>query len=65
MRRSLDPPRQGPRQGHHRVRYSYDRSGSTLTEVEGASHFVQPSRPDVIADVIRDAVQATTSSVAA
>src|SRR3954452_21302517 len=46
-------------------RYSYDRSGSTVTEVEGASHFVQLSRPDVVADVIRDAVQATTSSMAA
>lgn len=46
-------------------RYSYDRSGSTVTEVEGASHFVQLSRPDVVADVIRDAVQATESTVAA
>jgi pimeloyl-ACP methyl ester carboxylesterase len=46
-------------------RFSYDRAGSTVTTVEGASHFVQLSRPDVVADVIRDAAQASRSSLAA
>ena len=46
-------------------RYSYDRSGSTVTEVEGASHFVHVSQPDVVAGIIGDAVQATTSTMAA
>src|SRR3954464_15730549 len=46
-------------------RFSYDRAGSTVTAVEGASHFVQLSRPDVVADVIREAVQASTSTIAA
>ncbi|MDA0161373.1 alpha/beta hydrolase [Solirubrobacter ginsenosidimutans] len=46
-------------------RFSYDRAGSTVTAVEGASHFVQLSQPDVVADVIRDAVQASTSKLAA
>jgi pimeloyl-ACP methyl ester carboxylesterase len=46
-------------------RFSYDRAGSTVTAVEGASHFVLLSRPDVVADVIHDAVQASTSAVAA
>jgi pimeloyl-ACP methyl ester carboxylesterase len=46
-------------------RFSYDRAGSTVTAVEGASHFVQLSRPDIVADVVRDAVQAPTSTMAA
>jgi pimeloyl-ACP methyl ester carboxylesterase len=46
-------------------RFSYDRAGSTATPVEGASHFVQLSRPDIVADVVRDAVQAPTSTMAA
>jgi pimeloyl-ACP methyl ester carboxylesterase len=46
-------------------RFSYDRAGSTVTAVEGASHFVQLSRPEVVADVIHDAAQASTSTMAA
>jgi pimeloyl-ACP methyl ester carboxylesterase len=46
-------------------RFSYERAGSTVTEVEGASHFVMLSNPGVVADVIRQAVQASTASVVA
>jgi pimeloyl-ACP methyl ester carboxylesterase len=46
-------------------RFSYDRAGATATSVEGASHFVQLSRPDVVTDVIREAVRASTSTMAA
>jgi pimeloyl-ACP methyl ester carboxylesterase len=37
-------------------RFEYARAGSTVTEVEGASHFVMLSQPDVVAGVIREAV---------
>lgn len=43
-------------------RFQYDRAGSTVTEVEGASHFLMLSRPDVVARVIREAVTALTAS---
>ena len=46
-------------------RFSYDRAGSTVTEVEGASHFLMRSRPDVVARVIRDAVMASAVNLAA
>jgi pimeloyl-ACP methyl ester carboxylesterase len=46
-------------------RFSYGRAGSTVTEVEGASHFLQLSQPDVVAGVIQDAVQASASRLAA
>jgi pimeloyl-ACP methyl ester carboxylesterase len=36
-----------------------------VTEVEGASHFVQLSHPDVVAGVIREAVAASTASMVA
>lgn len=39
-------------------RFSYDRMGATVTEVEGASHVVMMSRPDAVANVVRDAVHA-------
>jgi pimeloyl-ACP methyl ester carboxylesterase len=39
-------------------RFQYARAGSKVTEVEGASHFLMLSRPDVVADVIREAVTA-------
>jgi pimeloyl-ACP methyl ester carboxylesterase len=42
-------------------RFSYGRAGSTVTEVEGASHFVMLSNPDVIAGVIREAVTASAA----
>ena len=40
-------------------RFSYVRAGSTVTEVEGASHFAMVSRPEVVAGVIRDAVMSS------
>src|SRR3954462_3022869 len=46
-------------------RFSYDRAGSTVTEIDGASPFPQLSQPDVVAGVIHDAVQACTPSMAA
>jgi pimeloyl-ACP methyl ester carboxylesterase len=39
-------------------RFSYDRAGSTVTEVEGASHCLMLSKPDVVAGVIREAAKA-------
>jgi pimeloyl-ACP methyl ester carboxylesterase len=39
-------------------RFEYARAGSTVTEVEGASHFVMLSKPDVVAGVIREAAMA-------
>jgi pimeloyl-ACP methyl ester carboxylesterase len=35
----------------HRLRY--ERPGSTVMEVEGASHFLMLSQPDIVAGVIR------------
>ena len=46
-------------------RFAYDRAGSTVTEVEGASHFLMRSQPDIVAGVIREAVNASTVNVAA
>jgi pimeloyl-ACP methyl ester carboxylesterase len=46
-------------------RFSYDRAGSTVTAIEGASHFVLLSHPDIVADVIHDAVEASTPSTMA
>ena len=46
-------------------RFSYDRAGSTVTEVEGASHFLMLSQPDIVAGVIREAVIATAVNRAA
>jgi pimeloyl-ACP methyl ester carboxylesterase len=46
-------------------RFSYGRAGSSVTEVEGASHFVMLSHPDVVADVIREAVTASAASMVA
>jgi pimeloyl-ACP methyl ester carboxylesterase len=46
-------------------RFQYDRAGSTVTEVEGASHFLMLSEPDVVARVIREAVIALTASAPA
>jgi len=43
-------------------RFSYERAGSKVTEVEGASHFVMLSKPDVVAGVIREAVMACAAS---
>src|SRR6516162_11299154 len=46
-------------------RFSYDRAGSTVTEVEGASHFLMLSQPDIVAGVIREAVIASARNAAA
>ncbi len=46
-------------------RFQYDRAGSTVTEVEGASHFLMLSQPEIVAGVIRDAVTALTASAVA
>jgi pimeloyl-ACP methyl ester carboxylesterase len=46
-------------------RFSYDRAGSAVTEIEGASHFVMVSKPEVVAGVIRDAVESTVAHLVA
>jgi hypothetical protein len=46
-------------------RFSYDRAGSRVTEVEGASHLIMLSRPDIVAGVIHGAVIASTVSAVA
>ena len=46
-------------------RFSSDRAGSKVTEVEGASHLVMLSQPEIVAGVIRDAVIASTVSAVA
>ena len=46
-------------------RFQYARAGSKVTEVEGASHLLMLSQPDVVARVIRDAVTALTVSAVA
>jgi len=46
-------------------RFQYDRAGSTVTEVENASHLVMLSRPEIVAGVIREAATASVASQAA
>ena len=46
-------------------RFSSDRAGSTVTEIEGASHFAMVSKPDIVAGVIRDAIKAAVADLAA
>jgi pimeloyl-ACP methyl ester carboxylesterase len=46
-------------------RFSYDRAGSKVTEVDGASHLLMLSQPEIVAGVIRDAVTASTTSAVA
>jgi pimeloyl-ACP methyl ester carboxylesterase len=43
-------------------RFSYERAGSKVTEVEGASHFLMLSQPDTVAGVIREAVMACAAN---
>jgi Predicted hydrolases or acyltransferases (alpha/beta hydrolase superfamily) len=43
-------------------RFEYARAGSTVTEVEGASHFLMRSNPDVVAGVIRLAAMTSTAN---
>lgn len=40
-------------------RFSYDRMGATVTEIEGASHVVMISHPKEVAEVVMTAVRAT------
>jgi pimeloyl-ACP methyl ester carboxylesterase len=42
-------------------RFSYQRAGTNVTEVEGASHAVMISHPEVVADVVLTAVRATAA----
>ncbi|MFE6991368.1 alpha/beta fold hydrolase, partial [Streptomyces pharetrae] len=41
-------------------RFGAKRAGATVVELEGASHAVAVSRPREVADLIRDAVRATS-----
>jgi pimeloyl-ACP methyl ester carboxylesterase len=40
-------------------RFSYDRMGATVTEIDGASHVVMISHPKEVAEVVMTAVRAT------
>ena len=46
-------------------RFQYGRAGSTVTEVDGASHFVMLSKPDVVAGVIREAAMSSAATAIA
>ena len=46
-------------------RFSYNRAGSKVTEVDGASHLVMLSQPEIVAGVIREAVIACTATAMA
>jgi pimeloyl-ACP methyl ester carboxylesterase len=46
-------------------RFSYERAGAKVTEVEEASHFLMMSQPEVVATVIREAVQASVPDMVA
>ena len=46
-------------------RFSHGRAGSTVTEIDGASHFALVSHPEVVAGVIRDAVTSSAANLAA
>ena len=46
-------------------RFQYERADSAVTEVEGASHFLMLSQPDIVAGVIREAVMDSAVSRAA
>lgn len=41
-------------------RFGAKRAGATIVEIEGASHAVAVSRPKEVAELIRDAVRATS-----
>jgi pimeloyl-ACP methyl ester carboxylesterase len=45
-------------------RFSYERAGTTVTEVEGSSHVVMISHPEVVAEVVMTAVRATAGQPA-
>jgi pimeloyl-ACP methyl ester carboxylesterase len=46
-------------------RFSYDRAGASVTEVEGASHLLMLSQPDVVASIIDEALEVCTAEAAA
>jgi pimeloyl-ACP methyl ester carboxylesterase len=46
-------------------RFSYNRAGSKVTELDGASHLVMLSQPEIVAGVIREAVMASAVNRAA
>jgi pimeloyl-ACP methyl ester carboxylesterase len=46
-------------------RFSNGRAGTSVTEIEGASHFAMVSKPEVVAGVIRDAVTSTAANLVA
>jgi pimeloyl-ACP methyl ester carboxylesterase len=46
-------------------RFSFGRAASTVTEIQGGSHFAMVSKPDVVARVIRDAVKSAAADLAA
>jgi len=43
-------------------RFSYERAGAKVTEIEGASHFLMLSQPEAVAGVIREAVMACAAN---
>src|SRR3954453_3444990 len=43
-------------------RFSYERAGTKVTEIDGASHFVMLSQPDAVAGVIHEAVMACAAN---
>jgi pimeloyl-ACP methyl ester carboxylesterase len=45
-------------------RFSYERADATVTEVEGASHVVMISHPEVVADVVRTAARESVQQTA-
>jgi pimeloyl-ACP methyl ester carboxylesterase len=46
-------------------RFSYERAGAKVTEIEEASHFLMMSQPEAVAAVIREAVQASVPDMVA
>ena len=46
-------------------RFSYERAGAKVTEVEGASHLLMLSQPDIVAGVISEAAKGAALSQAA
>jgi pimeloyl-ACP methyl ester carboxylesterase len=45
-------------------RFSYERMGATVTEIEGASHVVMVSHPEEVAEVVMTAVRACATQPA-
>src|SRR5882762_2372561 len=46
-------------------RFSYERAGAKVTEIEEASHFLMMSQPEAVAAVIREAVEASVPDMVA